>query len=556
MSPAELGVGGDQRGRVGRACGDDVLVASTESSRRLDRRRTGWRRARRPRGVLRGRAARRSNPSVVAATASSRSRAGVSGGALGDQQAEPGGRAPADPAAQLVQLRDAEPVGVHDHHHRGVRARRRRPRSTVVATSDVDLAGGEAAITASFSSARQPAVQHLERSPASGRRRAAARPARARRGGRASSASSSVDGGSAPRRSTPSPIRGQTTYAWCPCATSSRTRCQARSSQSGRSAAGTTRGLDRQPAGRQLGQRRDVEVAEDGHRDRARDRRRGHDQHVRALRRRPRSVSAARCSTPNRCCSSTTTRPRSANCTSSWSRAWVPTTMPAAPGRGVEQRLAPRRRAHRAGEQRDPGGHVGAAEHAALGQRARAARDRAVVLRGEHLGRREQRRLPAGVDHLQHRAQRDHGLAGADLALQQPVHRVVAGQVGRDLGADLALARRSARTAAARRTARAARRSTGGRGTRRQRVDARAAGAPAPPGGATPRRTAAARGRAASRSARSGRWTALERLAQADQAVLGAHVVGQRVGDVAERRRGPARPSRRSPSVGTLPAAG
>ena len=41
--------------------------------------------------------------------------------------------------------------------------------------------------------------------------------------------------------------------------------------------------------------------------------------------------SASRCSTPNLCCSSTTTRPRSANCTLSSSSACVPMTMPAAP---------------------------------------------------------------------------------------------------------------------------------------------------------------------------------------------------------------------------------
>ena len=43
------------------------------------------------------------------------------------------------------------------------------------------------------------------------------------------------------------------------------------------------------------------------------------------------SASAARCSTPNRCCSSTTTRPRSKKVTGSLSRAWVPMTMPASP---------------------------------------------------------------------------------------------------------------------------------------------------------------------------------------------------------------------------------
>ena len=41
--------------------------------------------------------------------------------------------------------------------------------------------------------------------------------------------------------------------------------------------------------------------------------------------------SASRCSTPNRCCSSMTTRPRSANWTCSSSSACVPITIPASP---------------------------------------------------------------------------------------------------------------------------------------------------------------------------------------------------------------------------------
>ncbi len=45
----------------------------------------------------------------------------------------------------------------------------------------------------------------------------------------------------------------------------------------------------------------------------------------------PLARSASRCSTPNRCCSSTTTSPRSANCTCSPRSACVPTTIPAAP---------------------------------------------------------------------------------------------------------------------------------------------------------------------------------------------------------------------------------
>src|SRR5262249_60945091 len=66
--------------------------------------------------------------------------------------------------------------------------------------------------------------------------------------------------------------------------------------------------------------------------------------------------------------------------------------------------------------------------------------DVAVMLGREHLGRSEYRRLTPGVDDLQHSAQRAHGLARADLALQQTVHRVGRGQVRRDLLANCQLA--------------------------------------------------------------------------------------------------------------------
>ncbi len=61
------------------------------------------------------------------------------------------------------------------------------------------------------------------------------------------------------------------------------------------------------------------------------------------------------------------------------------------------------------------------------------------MLLREDLGRGEQRRLAAAVDHGEHRAQGDHRLARAHLALEQPVHRVLAGQVGGDGGGDLLL---------------------------------------------------------------------------------------------------------------------
>ena len=81
------------------------------------------------------------------------------------------------------------------------------------------------------------------------------------------------------------------------------------------------------------------------------------------------------------------------------------------------------------------------AEHAAGGEVAEHRGDRAEVLLGEHLGRRQERGLAAGVDDPEHRPQRDEGLAGADLALEQPVHRVGPGEVGLDLGRHLLLAR-------------------------------------------------------------------------------------------------------------------
>ena len=43
------------------------------------------------------------------------------------------------------------------------------------------------------------------------------------------------------------------------------------------------------------------------------------------------SFKASRCSTPNRCCSSTTIKPKSLNSTFSPSNAWVPITIPASP---------------------------------------------------------------------------------------------------------------------------------------------------------------------------------------------------------------------------------
>ena len=75
-------------------------------------------------------------------------------------------------------------------------------------------------------------------------------------------------------------MRGQTTYAWCPRATSSPTRCQTRSYQRRHLGQRHHMRAHRTAPGRHLDQRRGLQVAEDGHRHGARDRRRRHHQQV------------------------------------------------------------------------------------------------------------------------------------------------------------------------------------------------------------------------------------------------------------------------------------
>ena len=137
----------------------------------------------------------------------------------------------------------------------------------------------------------------------------------------------------------------------------------------------------------------------------------------------PFSRSASRCSTPKRCCSSTTTSARSANWTCFWMRAWVPTTMPASPEAASSR---DRRRAAVAlapGEQRHRGAELGAAEHPA---RARspsiAVIDRWCWAASTSVGASSAAWPPASTAG-EHRPQRDDRLARPDLALQQPVHR-------------------------------------------------------------------------------------------------------------------------------------
>ena len=55
------------------------------------------------------------------------------------------------------------------------------------------------------------------------------------------------------------------------------------------------------------------------------------------------------------------------------------------------------------------------------------------MLAGEDLGRRHEGGLPAGFDHRRRGDQRHHGLAGADIALQQAQHALRAGKIGDDV---------------------------------------------------------------------------------------------------------------------------
>ncbi len=76
-----------------------------------------------------------------------------------------------------------------------------------------------------------------------------------------------------------------------------------------------------------------------------------------------------------------------------------------------------------AGEERD----------AQAGRRGEAA-DGLQMLARQQLGRRHQRRLRARLDGRRHGEQRHHGLAAADIALEQAEHAVRAREIGVDLG--------------------------------------------------------------------------------------------------------------------------
>ncbi len=115
-------------------------------------------------------------------------------------------------------------------------------------------------------------------------------------------------------------------------------------------------------------------------------------------------------------------RPSRWNFTSSWNRAWVPTTTLAAP-RAIASSCArfslrarlPASRASSTSERRQPLGEL------------------RVVLLGEDLGGCHDGHLVAALNGLQSRQRGNHGLAAAHVALQQPLHGMRPGEVGANL---------------------------------------------------------------------------------------------------------------------------
>ena len=154
-----------------------------------------------------------------------------------------------------------------------------------------------------------------------------------------------------------------------------------------------------------------VEVAEDGHRRGARDRRRRHHQQVRvaplAPAAGPSSRSAARCSTPKRCCSSMTTTPSEPNPTCSSRRACVPIRMSTRAARAaawtaplaapVCGSVSSATRERPPAAQPPGSAHLEPAEHRPGGE---------MVLLGEDLGRGHEGPLEAALDRVEQRRQR------------------------------------------------------------------------------------------------------------------------------------------------------
>ncbi|KGS71199.1 hypothetical protein X979_6010 [Burkholderia pseudomallei MSHR7527] len=226
---------------------------------------------------------------------------------------------------------------------------------------------------------------------------------------------------------------------------------------------------DRRAPGRQLVDRRHVEIRVVRHRERARDRRRRHHQLVRLEARR--AVGRVRRLRPQReplldaeavlLVDDHEPEPREFDGVLNH-RVRADHELRGAE-RGRLERRALVLRLQAAGEPRD--------RHA---ERLEPAAQLARVLLGEDFGGRHQRGLVAGVDRLRGRERRDDRLAAADVALQQALHRVRLREVVRDLRDD-ALLRGRERKRQRRVQARGQRRAVVARAARHRGRGARAA---------------------------------------------------------------------------------
>ncbi len=201
-----------------------------------------------------------------------------------------------------------------------------------------------------------------------------------------------------------------------------------RATTSSRRRVGDQLGDHRRAAGRQFVDDRDIEVREVAHRQRARYRRGRQHQHVgreafgsavaqseplgnaKAVLlvndRQSESLEADRI-LDQRVCADHQLR-RAAWRPAAAPRAWPHGEAPDEPGRADAQRLQP-------------------------------LRDATEVLLGQQLGRCHQRCLPAGLDCARRGQRSHHGLAAADIALHQPLHRLLAREVELDLVPDALL---------------------------------------------------------------------------------------------------------------------
>ena len=206
-------------------------------------------------------------------------------------------------------------------------------------------------------------------------------------------------------------------------------------------------------------------------------------------------------------------------------RAWVPTTMPARRLGDVGARLPAGGGLMRAGQQRHPGAVGGAVELAGAAERAEQRGDAAGVLGGEHLGGREQRGLPAGVDDL-----RPSPAARRRSCPSRP-RPAAAGASGAPAARSAASSSPTARWPV-------------GEGERQRGVERRRAGRRGAAAGRRPGSSAAARRRPASTSCRTsasshfsrsvarstsagevGRWIVEQRRGQREQAVAVAQLL-------------------------------